>query len=235
MIKYNKIIKSVSYNQHEILFNIMKLHNEGKPFDCDITYSIGNFYGDFTIPNDNGEKFNITIPQPKHKFDVFPQFEDVKKIEPYGNILLENNSIKSIVIDLPFVVSPKTAPSVVNGSSERSNLIYKRFSSYYPASEMFKSYSHWINEAFRVLEDGGICVFKCQNTISGSIFYCTEEFSWMEAQRAGFYVLDRFTLVAKQRIISGKVKSQQHARNFSSVFWVFKKGGKHKTVNYYKF
>lgn len=235
MIKYNEIIKSVSYNQHEILFNIMKLHNGGKPFDCDITYSIGNFYGDFTISNDNGEKFNITIPQPKHKFDVFPQFEDVKKIEPDGNILLENNSIKSIVIDLPFVVSPKTAPSVVNGSSERSNLIYKRFSSYYPASEMFKSYSHWINEAFRVLEDGGICVFKCQNTISGSIFYCTEEFSWMEAQRAGFYVLDRFTLVAKQRIISGKVKSQQHARNFSSVFWVFKKGGKHKTVNYYKF
>lgn len=233
MIKYNEIIKSVSYNQHEILFNIMKLHNGGKPFDCDITYSIGNFYGDFTITNDNGEKFNITIPQPKHKFDVFPQFEDVKKIEPDGNILLENNSIKSIVIDLPFVVSPKTAPSVVNGSSKRSNLIYKRFSSYYPASEMFKSYSHWINEAFRVLEDGGICVFKCQNTISGSIFYCTEEFSWMEAQRAGFYVLDRFTLVAKQRIISGKVKSQQHARNFSSVFWVFKKGGKHKTVNYY--
>lgn len=235
MIKYNEIIKSVSYNQHEILFNIMKLHNGGKPFDCDITYSIGNFYGDFTITNDNGEKFNITIPQPKHKFDVFPQFGDVKKIEPDGNILLENNSIKSIVIDLPFVVSPKTAPSVVNGSSERSNLIYKRFSSYYPASEMFKSYSHWINEAFRVLEDGGICVFKCQNTISGSIFYCTEEFSWMEAQRAGFYVLDRFTLVAKQRIISGKVKSQQHARNFSSVFWVFKKGGKHKTVNYYQF
>lgn len=228
-------IKNISYNQHEILYNILKLHNNDKPFDCDITYSIGNFYGTFKITDLNGNKKDITINQPKYKFDVSPQLQDVIKIEPNGKIPLENDSIESIVIDLPFVIFPKTSPSVINGCSDRSNIIYKRFSSYYPASEMFESYSHWITEAYRVLKEGGICVFKCQNTISGGIFYCTEEFSWVEAQEAGFYVLDKFILLAKQRIISGKVKKQQHARNFSSVFWVFKKGGKHKTVNYYKF
>ena len=48
----------------------------------------------------------------------------------------------------------------------------------------------------------------------------------------GFYVLDRFTLLAKARLISGKIKKQQHARNFSSVFWVFEKNGKFKPIEY---
>ena len=233
-MEYNEVIKSTSYNQHEILKNIQILHNNGKEYDCDMTYSCGNFYGEFEIKDEEGNARKICIKEPKYKFDVFPQFDDVVKINPDDKLPLEDNSIESIVIDLPFVISPHTAPSVVNGCNEKSNLIFKRFSSYYPVSEMFKSYTHWLEEAFRVLKKDGICVFKCQNTISGSVFYCTEEYSWMEAQRIGFYVLDRFTLLAKARLISGKVKNQQHARNFSSVFWVFKKGGKHKTVNYYK-
>lgn len=235
MIQYNDIIKSISTSQHEILNNIQIMHNDGKPFECDITYSQGNFYGDFLITKDDGSKKNIRIDEPKFKFDVFPQFDDVVKIEPYGKIPLENESVESIVIDLPFVVFPQMAPSTKIDNGEKKNVAFKRFSSYYPAKEMFKSYSHWINEAFRILKEGGICVFKCQNTISGGVFYCTEEYSWMEAQKAGFYVLDRFTLIAKSRIISGKIKTQQHARNFTSTFWVFKKGGKIKSVDYYKF
>lgn len=232
---YNEVVKNISFSQHEILKNIQNMHNNGKDYACDITYSSGKFYGVFEVKDKDGIKQTIVLNKPKFKFDVAPQFEDVEKIEPYGKIPLDDNSIDSIVVDLPFVISPHNAPSVLNDSNKRSNLIFKRFSSYYPVTDMFKSYSHWINEAYRVLQDGGICVFKTQNTISGSVFYCTEEYSWMEAQRAGFYVLDKFILLAKARLISGKVKNQQHARNFSSVFWVFKKGGKHKTVNYYKF
>ena len=231
-MEYTEVIKSVSENQHEILYNIMTLHNGGKPFDCDSTYSKGNFYGKFKM-NKNDDIFEFEIPSPKYKFDVAPQTEDTVKIEPLGSLPLEDNSIDSIVIDLPFVVSPPNAPSVKNNDS-KSNIIFKRFHGYYPVSKMFESYTHWLSEAFRVLKDGGICVFKCQNTISGSIFYCTEEYSWLEAQKIGFYVLDRFTLTAKARLISGKVKNQQHARNFSSVFWVFQKNGKHKVVDYYK-
>ena len=33
------IIKNISSNQSEILKWIMDLHNEGKPFECDITAS----------------------------------------------------------------------------------------------------------------------------------------------------------------------------------------------------
>lgn len=55
-IKYNDVIRSISYDQHEILYNIMKMHNNGKPFDCDITYSSGKFYGDYTIDTIDGNK-----------------------------------------------------------------------------------------------------------------------------------------------------------------------------------
>ena len=40
----------------------------------------------------------------------------------------------------------------------------------------------------------------------------------------GFYPKDLFVLNAKNRVISGKHKNQQHARKFHSYFWVFEKG-----------
>lgn len=38
------IIKNISFDQKEILWNIMQLHNNGNPFECDITASSLNFY-----------------------------------------------------------------------------------------------------------------------------------------------------------------------------------------------
>jgi hypothetical protein len=224
----NKTIKSIGYNQHEILYNIMMLHNGGQPFDCDITYSKGNFYGTFKISDGECE---ITIPQPTHKFDVYPQLDDVQKIEPLGKLPLEDNSINSMVIDLPFVIS--TGPSMKD-SKEGSNIISKRFSSYYPVSNLLESYYHWLSEASRVLKSDGILVFKCQNTITGSKFLETPFFSKLMAQSLGMDTLDEFVLLAKQRLISGKVKEQQHARSFHSYFFVFKKSMK-KKVPYFQF
>ena len=33
-IEYNNLVKSIGYNQHSILKDIMDMHNEGKPFDA---------------------------------------------------------------------------------------------------------------------------------------------------------------------------------------------------------
>lgn len=221
----NKLIKSTSFNQKEILFNIMNLHNNGKPFEADMTYSSGGFY---KVNKDD----SYSIPQPKYKLDVFPQTEDTIKIEPLGELPFEDNSLESIVIDLPFVIAPRNCPSMEN-TKERSNIIMKRFSSYYPVQEMFESYHHWINEAYRVLKDNGICVFKTQATISGGKSYMTPEYSWLCASECGFYTEDQFFLLAKQRLISGKVKKQEHARKYSSTFYVFKKSTKYKPINYF--
>ena len=58
----NKVIKSVNYNQHVIIRDIIDLHNGGKPFDCDITYSIGNFYGHFKEKtDDHSQNISLTL------------------------------------------------------------------------------------------------------------------------------------------------------------------------------
>ena len=213
----SNIIKNFSYDQNEILYNIMMLHNNGEAFECDMTASELKFY------ERSKEYF---IPVPKILMDVFPQRDDIIKITPMEPLPLEDASISSIVIDLPFVISPHNAPSVQEGK-EGSNLIFNRFSSFYPVGELYHNYMWWIKEAYRVLKPNGICVFKCQGTVSGGINHFVEEYSFMCAAKAGFYVKDKFILGAKARLIaSSRIKKQEHARKYTSTFWVFKKDPK---------
>jgi hypothetical protein len=221
----DNIIKNISVDQSEILWNIMQLYNDGKPFDCDMTASELKFYG-----NGRG-KYNI--PEPKILFDVFPQQEKIQKIEKWGNLPLEDGSIHSIVIDLPFVISPANSPSAIN-PKKGSQLIASRFAAYYPVDNLYLSYYNWLRNAYRVLDEGGICVFKCQSMISGGIRHNAEEFSFMAAQRLGFKMVDKFTLIAKARLISpGKYKAGQvHSRSYTSMFLVFVKSSKTKSKDF---
>lgn len=230
-------IKSIGYNQHEILYNIMHLHNDGKAFDCDMTYSIGNFYGNFKTSCEGCLK-EFEIPQPEYKFDVYPAVEGVVKIEPDGRLPLGDNSIGSMVIDLPFVIS--TGPSMntpdydENGQRVKNNMISRRFSCYYPVAELLKSYKHWLEEAYRVIREDGILVFKTQATITGGKMLNTPYYSRMIAESLGFDSYDEFVLLSKQRLISAKIKKQQHARSFHSYFLVFKKSLR-KHTRYFDF
>lgn len=212
------IIKNISFDQSEILYNIGQLYNNGScQFDADMTASSLGFY--------NNARGKYIIPEPKILMDVYPQREDIIKIDKWGDLPLEDGSIHSIVIDLPFVISPENAPSAKE-AKDGSSLIYKRFSAYYPVDNMYLSYYNWLLNAYRVLDEGGICIFKCQSCISGGIKHNIEEFSFMAAQRLGFKMVDKFTLLAKARLISpGKYKDgkQQHARSYTSMFLVFKK------------
>lgn len=221
----SNIIKNISFDQSEILWNIMQLYNDGKPFDCDMTASELKFYGD------RGGKYNI--PVPKILFDVYPQSENIQKIEKWGNLPLEDNSIHSIVIDLPFVVSPANSPSAVN-PNKGSQLIARRFAAYYPVDNLYLSYYNWLRNAYRVLDEGGICVFKEQSVISGGIRHNTDEFSYMAAERVGFKMVDKFILEAKARLISNaKYKDgQKHSRSFTSQFLVFVKEKKRKSKEF---
>lgn len=209
------IIKNISFDQTEILHNIGKIYNNGSDqFDCDMTASSLCFYGE------SRGKYNI--PEPKILMDVCPTREDIIQIDKWNALPLEDKSIHSLVIDLPFVISPANAPSAVN-NKEGASLIYKRFAAYYPVDNLYLSYYHWLKEAYRVLDDTGICIFKCQSMISGGIRHNVEEFSFMAAQRLGFKMEDKFTLLAKARLISpNKYKDgQKHSRSYTSEFLVF--------------
>ena len=214
------------------------MHNNGIPFDCDPTYSIGNFYGKFKITDKDGLSKDIEIPQPQYCYDVNPQVEGVEKIEPLGKLPLKDESIESINIDLPFAISggpSMNTPDIdENGNKVKNNIISRRFASYYPVAQLLESYRHWITEAYRVLKKDGILCFKCQPTITGSKFLNSPYFSRLIAESVGFDSLDEFILLAKNRLVSGKIKKQQHARSFHSYFLVFKKSLS-KKVNYFDF
>lgn len=225
LITNNNIIKNISFDQSEILWNIMKLYNNGEPFECDMTASQLKFYGK--------GRGSYEIPVPKILFDVFPQSENIQKIEKWGNLPLEDNSIHSIVIDLPFVISPANSPSAKN-PKKGSQLIASRFAAYYPVDNLYASYYHWIKQAYRVLDEGGILVFKEQSMISGGIRHNSDEFSFMAAHKIGFKMIDKFILQAKARLISNaKMKNgQQHSRSYTSQFLVFKKESKRKSKEF---
>lgn len=223
----DNIIKNISFDQSEILYNIMKLYNGGNPFECDITASELKFY------EGRGRGGKYDIPLPRLLFDVFPQDERVMKIEKWGALPLEDNSIDSVVVDLPFVISPANSPSAKN-PNEGSQLIARRFAAYYPVDNLYYSYYHWIKECYRVLKEGGILVFKEQSVISGGIRHNTDEFSFMAGEKVGFKMIDKFILEAKARLISNaKYKNGQlHSRSYTSQFLVFKKEEKFKSKEF---
>lgn len=227
VLNNSTIIRNISYDQTEILHNIGTIYNGGSDqFDADMTASTLGFYGK--------GRGKYEIPEPKILMDVFPTREDIVKIDKWGPLPLEDKSINSLVIDLPFVISPANAPSAVN-KKDGASLIYNRFNGYYPVDNLYLSYYHWLSEASRVLKDGGICIFKCQSCISGGIRHNVEEFSFMAAQRLGLTMEDKFTLLAKARLISpNKYKSgQKHSRSYTSQFLVFIKDPRKRSKNFF--
>ena len=227
-----RIIKSIGYNQHVIIRDILDLHCNGGEVECDITYSVGNFYGNFKENLGNGEFREFTIEQPKYKFDVNPQVEGVVQIDPWGKIPLDDNSVSVMMVDLPFVVGPRDCDSMVN-PKDGSCITAKRFSSYYPRYEMFESYEWWLKETYRVLKPDGVLIWKSQNVISGGLSLMTSYYSCKTAEEIGFYIKDEFVLTAKQRLI-GRFKKQQHSRKYHSFFHVFVKNPvKRDKVGYY--
>ena len=208
------MIKSISYNQDEIIKNILVLHSPNGEIDCDTTYSKGIFYK--------------TIKKPKYKFDILPQSKDVLCVDS-RNLPLEDSSLNCIMFDPPFLATKGKSLSVDN----ESNKINKRFGVYPTESELHKFYVDSLIEAYRVLKEKGILIFKCQDKVSSGTQYMSHCFIMNEATKLGFYPKDLFILLAKNRLVANwQVKNQKNARKFHSYFWVFQKTN--KKVEYIK-
>jgi hypothetical protein len=204
------MVKSISYDQTEIINGILDLHVPGRHIDCDSTYSKGNFYN------------NTGIPHPEYKFDILPQVEGVQ----YGDsrsLPLEDASINCMMFDPPFLAT--TGKSLKEDND--SNKINKRFGVYPSEKELHQFYIDSMKEAHRVLKNDGILIFKCQDKVSSGKQYMSHVFIMNEAIKIGFYPKDLFVLLAKNRIVADwQVKNQKNARKFHSYFWVFQKCNK---------
>lgn len=204
-----EMIKSISYDQIEIINNILQLHVPQHFIDCDCTYSKGNFYK------------NTGIQEPKYKFDIKPM-EGVL----YGDsrdLPLDNNSINCMMFDPPFLATKGKSLTENNNN----NIINKRFGVYPSELELHQFYVDSLKEAHRVLVDKGILIFKCQDKISSGKQYISHIFIHNEAVKLGFYPKDLFILLAKNRLVADwQTKNQKNARKYHSYFWVFEKSNK---------
>lgn len=206
----SNLIKSLSYDQNEIIKGIVDLHIKSGCIDCDPTYSKGNFYK------------NTGIEKPKYIFDLFPQTKDTVKAD-CRNLPLENNSIESLMFDPPFLAT--TGKSLKENKD--NNFINKRFGVYPSEKELHWFYIDSMKEFYRVLKERGILIFKCQDKISSGKQYLSHYFIIQEAIKIGFYPKDLFILGAKNRIVANwQLKNQKNARKFHSYFIVFEKSNK---------
>ena len=205
------MVKSISYDQSEIIRWILDLHVKNKKIDCDPTYSVGNFYK------------NTGIEEPKYKFDIYPKVDGVE-FGDSRNLPLENCSIDCMMFDPPFLAT--TGKSLEN-DDDNNNAINKRFGVYPSEKELHKFYIDSLNESYRILKDRGILIFKCQDKISSGKQYLSHVFIINEAVRIGFYPKDLFILLAKSRLVADwQVQNQKNARKYHSYFIVFEKCNK---------
>ena len=203
MMWQDTLIKSISYDQNEILQWILKLYVPSGCFDADATFSRGGFY--------------TAIPPPRLCYDLNPVSSAVIQAD-CRHLPIENGSIHSLVLDPPFLATTGKSLETADG-----NIINRRFSVCRNETELADLYRDAITEAYRVLDDRGILVFKCQDKVSSGKQYMThcQVYEW--AKKAGFVALDLFILLAKSRLVADWQRNQKHARKFHSYFWVFQK------------
>lgn len=195
------IIKSISYDQKEIIKNIINLYCPNG-IDLDCTYSKGAFYK------------NSPYDEPIYKSDLNPQYEDVIRASA-TSLPFENGMLNSIMFDPPFIISGTDKPT--------TGIIRKRFGDYRTMKDLFEFYDSALKEFYRVLSKGGILIFKCQDTVSSGKQFLSHVNIINYAEKIGFYTKDLFILLAKSRLIGHNHKVQKHARKFHSYFIVFEK------------
>ena len=198
------IIKSISYDQIEIIYNIIKLH-----CTCDIEldpcYSRGNFY-------------KTGIKEPMYKFDINPsgkiKYGDCRKL-PF-----QDNTFHTIMFDPPFLATTGKSLSIQN----ESNRINKRFGVYSSEKELYSMYCDSMNEFHRLLNESGILIFKCQDKVSSGKQYWYHVDIINYARSIGFELKDLFILLAKNRIVANwQIAGQKNARKYHCYFLVFQK------------
>ncbi len=197
-------IMSISYSNDEIIKDIMTLHNIDR-FDLDCTYSRGVFWKN--------------LPQPLYKSDLKPQSIDVI---PASCNALPFSNLGSIMFDPPFIIAGETYHDNNNGSS----IIAKRFEGFKDFKELKDLYYSTLKETYRILNNKGLLVFKCQDIVSSGKNHFSHSLVMNMAIDVGYYPKDLFILMAKNRInaFNGeKWKKQYHARKHHSYFWVLQK------------
>lgn len=194
------VIKSVSYDQQEILNNILKLHVPSGVYDCDMTYSKGNFWK------------NGIVPMPKLKYDKYPQMDGVLPLEDAEKI--EDGSLNSIVIDPPFLI--------LAAQWLRNSKVKARFDSFDSMEDAEQANRYLLKLAWDKLKKKGVLVFKTMDIRAENKNIWMSRLIQEWADEIGFSLIDTFILIAPSKILNRGMQ-QKVARKYHSYFFVFKK------------
>ncbi len=198
--KPSTVIKSVSDSQDEILCNILRLYIRKDTFDCDLTYSVGNFYKE--------------IEKPELKFDRHPQVEGVLPLCKAADIV--QGALHSVVVDLPFIVNS-------NAKCNLKSKLVDRFDCFQTVDELYKANDYMIGLAHEKLANGGFLVVKTMDVCGPNGQVWVSNYVHNKAVKCGFTLEDIFILVARTKYLFARGSKQRHARKYHSYFFVFKK------------
>lgn len=197
-VQRNDVVFSLDFDEKKIIQAIMHLYLSGRAFDLDPTYSKGVFWRG--------------LPEPLHKFDLFPQTPETQQASS-DKLPFTDGALSSIMFDPPFVVAPSPAPGIIRD----------RFSCFKNVKELWQYYERSLVEFYRILGSGGILAVKCQDMVSASKQHLSHVAIINQAVALGFVVEDLFVLGRRNVLLSPNMGNQQHARKNHSYFLVFKK------------
>lgn len=198
-----KHIKSFFTTEQELIKSVLEIHNDGNPIDLDPMYNQGMFYRDGTVK------------RPKLRFDLnaSKMWYDAQDGDA-TNLPLESNSLDCIMLDPPFMFGPH--------GQAKNNPVNKRYTMFDSFQELKDCYIGILKESYRLLKNGGIVIFKCQD-YTDSKTTMTHCLVWLWATQIGFYAKDIAILNRDvSKVYNGNLK-QKHLRKTHCYFWVFKK------------
>ncbi len=192
------IVKSISFDQQEILQNICSLHTG--TIEADVTFGSGCFY--------KGQ------PRPIFCSDLSPRKPGVIAAN-VCHLPLKNAVLRSVIFDPPFMA--RTGPGAI---------LKARFGELVGTiRHLWNFYFRTMKEIHRVLVPGGWLIFKCQDGVLSGVNNFTHTEIYAMGKALGFVFKDLFILLAKNRMMHPKHKIQRHARKYHSYFWVMQKKG----------
>lgn len=189
--------QSYSYRQQEIIQNIINLYCDGKPIQCDLTFSLGKMWKGLFIP--------------EHCFDIKPQLPHVKHLD---DSKLFEGFFSSCLFDLPFTIHPQP--------KEPNAIICNRFDAFSSERELYQANTKMLELTFYVLKLRGICIIKTQDTCYAGKQIWTHQYIMNEAKRIGFKIEDLFICLSKNMLVNQAVIAK-HARKQHCYFIVLRK------------
>ena len=200
-------VRTAYSDETNLLSDVLKLYNGGKPIDLDPCYSIGRIYR--------------KLSEPRLKFDVSPQADGVIQASS-TNLPIPSSSVLSALFDPPFVTGGKT----------NTGIISTRFSHFRTIEDLIQMYFESMLELKRVVVPDGLILFKCQDQVYFHKQFMTHVHVINKCYELGMFVHDLIVLHRKHAIISGHVKKQEHARKTHCYYLVISNGLKNPALRW---